>query len=151
MITNNYQDRTPQILAEVNKTIKKLTLKLQVKVKNNLNFVVLKVRTGRLRRSINVRFEETDGFVSGFVGTNVPYAKPHEYGFRGEVQVKEHIRMAKQVFGNMLPAPIRIVVKQHPRMMNLPEKSFMRSALAELQPEISGEINDAIRRGLNGS
>jgi hypothetical protein len=39
------------------------------------------------------------------VGTNVEYARPHEYGFNGTVTVKEHLRLVKKAFGKSLKTP----------------------------------------------
>lgn len=152
-VTNNYRDPTDRIIEQIRTTIKKLTFKLQAKIKNDkLTGQVLNVRTGRLRRSINVEFQELgDGLIQGLVGTNTPYARIHEYGFNGEQQIKEHIQKRKQVFGRMLQSPIEITIRAHVRHINAPEKSFMRSALAELRPEIIEELQAATRRGLHGS
>ena len=151
-VTNNYVDRTNTIISFVNKAIKKLTFRFQAKVKSEkLTGQVLNVRTGRLRRSMNTSFqEEESGLISGFLGTNVPYAKPHEFGFEGEVQVQEYMMTQKQVFGRMLQNPIQVTVKAHMRKVKIPEKSFMRSALGEMRDEITEAMNDAISRGLNG-
>ena len=37
-------------------------------------------------------------------------------------------------------------VRAHSRKVNLPERSFMRTALAEMEPEIREEFRDAIAR-----
>lgn len=152
-VINNYKDPTDHIIEQIRTTIKKLTFKLQAKIKNDkLTGQVLNVRTGRLRRSINAEFQELgDGLIQGLVGTNVPYAKIHEFGFNGEQQVKEYMQKRKQVFGRMLKDPIQVTIRAHVRKINLPERSFMRSALEELRPEIIEELQAATKRGLSGS
>jgi phage gpG-like protein len=152
-VINNYRDPTDRIIEQIRTTVKKLTFKLQAKIKNEkLTGQVLNVRTGRLRRSINAEFQElSGGLIQGLVGTNVPYAKPHEYGFSGEQQVKEYVQKRKQVFGRMLKDPIQVTIRAHVRHVNIPEKSFMRSALEELRPEIIEEFQAAIKRGLSGT
>ena len=152
-VINNYKDPTDHIIEQIRTTIKKLTFKLQAKIKNDkLTGQVLNVRTGRLRRSINAEFQELgDGLIQGLVGTNVPYAKIHEFGFNGEQQVKEYMQKRKQVFGRMLKDPIQVTIRAHVRKINLPERSFMRSALEELRPEFIEELQAATKRGLSGS
>ena len=108
---------------------------------DKLSGQVLKVRTGRLRRSITSRIaDDGDDKVVGTVGTNVEYARVHEYGFQGLVTVREHLRRTKS--GGTA------TVRTHPARMNLPERSFLRSALAELQPEIREEFEQAVQQAL---
>ena len=59
---------------------------------------MLGVRTGQLRRSIAVNVEMKPGVgVIGTIGSNIPYASFHEFGFRGEQRVKAHSRIVRQV------------------------------------------------------
>lgn len=55
----------------------------------------LGVVTNRLRRSMRAtlpQVNETSGVISVSMGSNVSYYAPHEFGFRGRVQVKGHTR-----------------------------------------------------------
>lgn len=97
----------------------------------------LGVVTGRLRRSITHKVTESTGEVRGIVGTNVEYAGVHEYGFQGQVTVREHLRRTKS--GNSA------VVHAHARAVNLPERSFLRSALREMRPRIDEAFQAAAR------
>jgi len=108
--------------------------------KDRLSDQVLRVRTGRLRRSINLRMYEGDKTITATVGTNVEYAAVHEYGFHGTVSVREHLRTS--VLGNSF------TVKAHPREVNLPERSFLRSSLRDLEPDIRVEFEQAIQRAM---
>ena len=120
--------------------IGRCALKLQRMVKQDkLNGQVLYPRTNRLKNSIkDVVMDEGDKVV-GIVSTLVKYAPIHEYGFRGTVTVRESLRTIKQAFGRPIAAR-QITVKAHTRQMNMPERSFLRSALADL--EASGVIRD---------
>ncbi len=93
----------------------------------------------------------TDGIgtpeVSGKVGTNVSYARMHEFGFDGVVTVKEHLRMQTMAFGRSI-IPRKVTVKAHEMHLHLPERSFLRSALAEMRPEILNEVKAAINEGV---
>jgi phage gpG-like protein len=135
---------------------------------DKLSGQVLHVRTGRLRRSIHYRITEAVERVTGIVGTNVSYAKPHEYGFTGTVGVREHLRRSTvyaKVRGSALFDPqtgkmhlgrARIVellgaehtVRAHMRHMHMPERSFLRSALADEREAIKLEFQNAARRAL---
>lgn len=132
-------DALPTRLREEMKVgIGRLALKLARNVQTDkLSGQVLKVRTGRLRRSINDVVEDNGNLVSGIVSTPVKYAPPQEFGFSGTVSVRESLRTIKQAFGIPI-AEKTITVRAHQMKMNLPERSFLRSALREM--EASGQI-----------
>lgn len=115
-------------------------LLVQKLTKEALSGYVLNVKTGRLRRSINTRIDEKPMSVQGIVGTNVQYAGVHEFGFQGVVPVREHLR--KTVNGG------QATVRAHNRSVDMPERSFLRSSLHRLQPEIRREIETAINAQL---
>lgn len=128
------------------KTIKSLTLKLVGMVKEGkLSGQVLNVgkkKGGRLRRSISPAFENNGQ--TGIVGSNVSYAKVHEYG--GAITIPEHMRMMTKAWGKLVKSPRQITVKSH--IANYPERSFLRSALKDLEPEIQPAIKQAIREAI---
>lgn len=139
---------------EIQKGIGRIALKLMTRVKaQKLTGQVLNVRTGRLRRSITQRVESSADEISGIVGTNVDYAAIHEYGFKGAVSVKQHLRLVKQAFGRPLKSPVWATVHAHSKNVNLPERSFLRSALADLKASgaIEAEIDAAIARAIGGA
>lgn len=135
------KDRIPMGLT---RAVTRLTMMLLRDVKENkLTGQVLNVRSGRLRRSINQRITgQGTNEVTGTVGTNLAYGRPHEYGFSGTVSVREHLRTITQAFGNPI-GPMTITVKAHKMTMKLPEKSFLRSALRDLEPSIDSELRKA--------
>ncbi|KQD30754.1 MULTISPECIES: HK97 gp10 family phage protein [Acinetobacter calcoaceticus/baumannii complex] len=144
----NLSATVDRIDAEVRQSIAKSTLKLLIKVKREkLNGQVLNKRTGRLGRSITQKLIELSNGVAGIVGTNVEYAPPHEYGFNGDVTVKAHLRMIKMAFGKSI-SPKQVSIKTHTRKVDLPEKSFLRSALEEMRKEIKQDLEVSIRRGI---
>jgi phage gpG-like protein len=136
---------------ELRQEVEKLSIQLVGKVqKEKLSGQVLKNRTGTLRRSINYKIETTQHSVYGTVGTNKEYGAIHEYGYHGPVNVREHLRMIKQAFGRSIN-PREITVQAHTRQVNLPEKSFLRSALKEMEPEIINKLTAAAERGARKS
>lgn len=139
---------------EIVKGIGRIALKLMTRVKaQKLSGQVLNVRTGRLRRSVTQRVESGAAQISGIVGTNVEYAPIHEYGFKGSVSVKQHLRQIKQAFGRDLKAPVFASVSAHARNVNLPARSFLRSALADMSSSgaIDSEINAALARAIEST
>jgi len=139
----------PALKGGVSQAIGRLVLMLQRNVKaDKLSGQVLRVKTGRLRRSINARTEGMDGNTpTGYVGTNVSYARPHEYGFTGQVNVKAHIRNIKTAFGKSI-TPQAVQVGGFSRQVNLPERSFLRTGLADLRPTIARELDIAVKEAV---
>ena len=130
-----------ELKQRVEKSMGRMVLKLQARVmRDKLSGQVLKVRTGTLRRSIDQVVYREDQAIRGVVGTNVEYARPHEYGFSGTVTVKEHLRLVKKAFGKDLKSPKEVMVRTHAARVNLPERSFLRSALKELNPAFFEEM-----------
>lgn len=151
---------TPEnIQSALQASVSRMALRLLARVKaDKLSGQVLKVKSGRLRRSINERVVREGQGVYGYVGTNVDYGRVHEYGFKGAVSVKEHLRRSKSQmrkamykkngevkFSKKGKGNGEILVRAHTRNVNLPERSFLRSALRELQPEIERSMRNAVQ------
>lgn len=146
------------------RVIKRLSVTLQRNVKaDKLSGQVLHVRTGTLRRSINQRVEDSGHSIVATVGTNVDYAHVHEHGFNGMVTVREHLRRSKEqmnlaryrtnkrgerfeIKGSYKKAgggAGETIVHSFERHMKMPERSFLRSALHEMESQIVTEIKQA--------
>lgn len=155
------------IRSRVIKSIDDLINRLQRKVREEkLNGQVLKVRTGLLRRSVDRRLITDGNAVSGVVSTNVGYGKLHEYGFEGTVQqnVKAHLRRSKAQMKQSIKAGKgkatkygkygkgngEITVNAFTRTvhMKIPERSFLRSALADMKPEILADLDKVVAEGI---
>ncbi len=131
------------------RAITRLGLELQRKVQSEkLSGQVLKVRTGVLRSSINLKVDQSATAITASVGTAVKYAKVHEFGFSGTVSVRAHLRQITQAFGHPI-APTTQHVGAHSRRMNLPERSFLRSSLREMQGAIKSGIAEAVHQELH--
>lgn len=137
---------------EMKAGIGRATLKLQrMVVQDKLSGQALKVRTGTLRRSIDQIVVDQGANVVGIVSSNVKYARIHEYGFKGTVTVRESLRTIKQAFGRPIEAR-QVSVRAHSRRMDLPARSFLRSALADLEASgaIRVEMEAAVTRATTG-
>ena len=139
--------------------IQKLAIRLQAKVvKDKLSGQALNVRTNDLRSSIHQEVTASGGKISGIVGTNVEYAAAHEYGMDDAVEVKAHMRRTKaeKIYFTrgkrkglenelaMLKAQRKkktsVSVRAHIRKVNFPERSFLRSAMADMAGDIKIEL-----------
>ena len=143
-----------RVASSVVKAMNRCTILVQAHVKTNkLTGQVLHVRTGTLRRSINreVRASGQTGMIEGIVGTNVSYAAVHEYGFSGTVSVREYVRRVKaggraaMGLGRRAKGTAGVTtVRAHSRSVNVPERSFLRSALKDCTPVINLEFQRAL-------
>lgn len=126
-------------------SIGRSALRLQSEVMDNrLSGQVLNIRTGNLHRSIHQQVTSSGGLVVGEVNTNVRYGVAHEYGFAGTVNVKASMRQIRQAFGRPLKSPRYVQIRAHSRNVRLPERSFLRSALRDMKPEIEADLQKSI-------
>lgn len=138
---------SPKLQQELQQSIGRSAIRLQRHVRENkLSGQVLNARTGTLRRSIDQVVEMRGNVVTGIVNTNLRYGAVHEFGFNGVVNVKAHLRLIKQAFGKPLKEPRYVQVKAYSMNVKLPERSFLRSALRDLQPSIQADLAQSIER-----
>lgn len=116
------------------KTIMMLTFKLQAKVQGDkLSGQVLNTRTNVLRASINAKTTAYKNSITGQVGTNVKYARIHEYGGIIKAQRAKYLRFQ---IGD------RWIMK---KQVTIPQRSFLRSALKDMTPEIKEALEAVLR------
>lgn len=78
--------------------------------------------TGRLRASIGMTVLRGNQSIKVFFGTDVPYARVHEEGFRGTVSISSFARKTK--FGTT-------TVRAHSRNVNIKERPFLKPAVQD--------------------
>ena len=110
--------------------------------REKLSGKVLNRISGDLSRSVSPNTVVNGDIILGTVGTNLLYGRVHEYGFTGNVGVREYTRKSKYGMQN---------VRAHNRNMRMPERSFLRTSLREQLPDIRQRLASALVRGLNGS
>lgn len=136
---------------ELRREVSKQTLMLEALVKRKLSNDVLRVRTGNLRASIHSVVDEGPTSITGKVASSgdVKYAAIHEFGgtikhpggtpfmsFEGQT-----FFVSKQKAAN-LNLPVT-----RPHDIPIPERSFMRSSLAERRAAIIEGLTNAAKRG----
>ena len=139
-------DKMPQqVHAALLRTVYSLALKLERHIKQNkLQGQVLKHQSGNLQRSIQSAVDDSGSGVMGrvFSSGDVKYAAIHEFGGRIPAHVIEpkngealrFMMNGKEVFAKRV---------NHPGS-TMPERSFMRSGLRDMRPEIIESINKAV-------
>jgi len=139
----------PKARAELRKTVDLMAMKTLARVKLKLSDDVLRVRTGRLRRSITQVVTDDAGSIQGTVGTNVEYARIHELGFSGTQNIRAHLRTIKSAFGKRIKGgAVTFQVSAHTRQVDFPARSFLASALSELEPEFNAAVVQALSKAI---
>ena len=125
------------------KKVSTLTLKLEAKIKQKLSGDVLKVRTGKLRRSIHSRVDATSTSVTGLAASSgdVKYAGLHEFGGKTKAHIIEP-QNAKALAFQMSGKQVIVKRVNHPGSV-IPARSFMRSSLKDMRDEIVEGMNEA--------
>ena len=120
------------------------TQRLAAKVRAKLNGGVLKKRSGRLFNSIKSEMHENNDGIWGEVkSVGVVYAGIHERGGR----TKPHIirpKNAKALHFMIGGKGVFAMMVNHPGS-KLPQRSYLRSSLAEMRSTLRAEITEAGR------
>jgi phage gpG-like protein len=121
-----------------------LAAALEAKVQQKLAGEVLNARTGALARSIVTTIEDASADISVRIATSgdVKYAAIHEFGgvipphqiVPDKVKALAFAIDGKQVFAARVNLPA----------VTMPERSYMRSSLAEMADEIADELSNAV-------
>jgi phage gpG-like protein len=121
------------------RAVTRLALELQRLVQQKLSGPVLNARTGVLRSSINYQVQQSSTGALATVGTDVKYARFHEFGVphSWEIRPKSARALAFEIGG-------RTIFAAHVIHPPLPERSFLRSSLREMTPEIMAELEAAV-------
>ncbi len=75
------------------------------------------------------------------IGSPLAYARSHQDGFSGAVQVSAHQRLLRQAFGKALRFPVYQNVSGFTRMMNIPQREFLGLS-RDNQTEVYAVIGD---------
>ncbi len=119
-----------------------LTKQLAQQVRANLSGKVLNMRSGRLYNSItNEMIEDTTSIIGEVATRGVPYAAIHEYGgvikHPGSNKFQAWMGAAGMVYTHFTRA----------HDIPIPERSYMRSALAEMRDSIVARLTNAAKTG----
>lgn len=113
-------------------------------VRGKLSGSVLKVRSGRLLRSIRNEMVENTSTIYGRVySKGVPYAAIHEYG--GQTKPHDIRPKTAQALHFMVQGQSVFAAVVHHPGSKIPQRSYMRSSLAEMRHRIIADITKAGR------
>ncbi|HUB94286.1 MAG TPA: hypothetical protein VL993_00125 [Stellaceae bacterium] len=124
---------------------------LMGRVQDNLGGAVLARRSGRLAAAQESRTTAAGDAISvsvGFDASDVPYGAIHEYGGT----TRAHLIAARDAFALAFTVGDRLVFAKyvnHPGS-HMPERSFLRSALASVAPDAGGTVTEAMMAAIAG-
>jgi phage gpG-like protein len=120
---------------------------LRAAVERNLSGGVLQQRSGRLASSIAMSVALSGGAVRATLGSDVPYAAIHEYG--GVIPAHQILPKSARALAFPWQGRGRLFRRVEMPPVRMPERSFLRSALAEMEPEIRAAMADAASRAVS--
>lgn len=150
-------------VTRLRKTIRRLGLGLERKVKlEKLSGQVLNKRSGRLVRSVNTTFTDSEYSSTSRTGTALSYGRFWELGFHGIVNVPAHVRRqdsrstlynrrsTKAMRQQWIAAGIGVsqgisFVRAHTRRVDEAPRPWLRPALEEMRPQIRADLASAMR------
>ena len=136
-------NKIPEVQGACQVSMARLVMKLARKIKEEkLTGQVLKNRTGTLRRSISPRVAAMGMIIEGTVGTNIEYASIHEFG--GKTAAHDIFPKRGRALAFNWKGKDMVLKHVHHPGSQMPERSFMRTALNEMTPEILVEFDKAI-------
>lgn len=152
MIAASLRDGASAALAELPERLREvlaakasaLAAALEAKVQQKLAGGVLNARSGALARSIVTTIEETSSGIAVSIASNgdVKYAAIHEFGgtipphqiVPDKARALAFAVAGKQVFATRVNLPA----------VTMPERSYLRSSLAEMAEEIGEGLGEAV-------
>lgn len=131
-------ETSDKLSLEVYKAVFELSRELVRDIRSKkLSGQVLKNRTGRLSRSVHQAVSQSEGKAVGVVSTNVVYAQIHEFGGTinhpgGTAYFFDPKASAWRFIPNSSPFAAD-AARTRPHQIPMPERSFMRSALRDME------------------
>jgi phage gpG-like protein len=134
-------DRVRQALASKANV---LAVALEAKIQQKLSGGVLNTRSGALASSIVATVDESSTDVAVRIGTcgDVKYAAIQEFG--GTIPPHEIVPDKAKALAFAVSGKQVFAARVNLPAVTLPERSYLRSSLAEMAEEITGELSHAV-------
>jgi phage gpG-like protein len=124
-----------------------LAAELIDKIQQKLSGTVLNMRSGALARSIVATASDTSTTVSVRIATtDVKYAAIHEFG--GTIPPHQIVPDKAKALAFAIGAKQVFAARVNLPAVTMPERSYMRSSLAEMADEITDELSDAVAEAM---
>lgn len=121
-----------------------LAAALQARIQQKLSGGVIEMKSGALAASIGVTIEEEAAGVTVrlFTSPDVKYAAIHEFG--GAIPPHEMVPDKAKALAFLVGGKQVFAARVNVPAVTMPERSYMRSALVEMNEEIRDEFDGAI-------
>jgi phage gpG-like protein len=121
-----------------------LAVALEAKIQQKLSGGVLNMRSGALASSIIATVDESSVDISVRIGTSgdVKYAAIQEFG--GTIPPHEIVPDKAKALAFVLGGKQVFAARVSLPAVTMPERSYLRSSLAEMATEITGELSHAV-------
>ena len=121
-----------------------LAVALEAKIQQKLSGGVLNTRTGALASSIIATVDESSADVSARIGTSgdVKYAAIQEFG--GTIPPHEIVPDKAKALAFAIGGKQVFAARVNLPTVTLPERSYLRSSLAEMAEEIAEGLSEAV-------
>jgi phage gpG-like protein len=126
-----------------------LAAKLQAKIQQKLSGGVLNQKSGALARSIYATIDDAPADVSVTLATSadIKYAAIHEYG--GMIPPHQIVPDKAKALAFLVGGKQAFAARVNLPAIAMPERSYMRSSLAEMAGEIRDELSEAVAEVLD--
>jgi phage gpG-like protein len=126
-----------------------LAAKLQAKIQQKLSGGVLNQKSGALARSISATIDDspTDVSVTLATSADIKYAAIHEYG--GMIPPHQIVPDKAKALAFLVGGKQAFAARVNLPAIAMPERSYMRSSLAEMAGEIGDELSEAVAEMLD--
>ena len=135
-----------RLRAGVREAVEEGADELRTRVQTKLSGEVLQTRSGALRDSITAEVSEDEGGIGARVLSDAAYARVHEYG--GRIDVPEIVPKNAKALAFEYGGRLVFAKRTAAHVVTIPERSFMRSALAEFAPALLDDIRKVVAEAL---
>ena len=124
--------------------VNSLAAELQAKIQQKLAGTVLNAKTGALARSIAATIDDSSANVSVSIATSgdIKYAAIHEFG--GTIPPHEIVPDKAKALAFLVGGKQAFAARVNLPVIVMPERSYMRSSLAEMADEINDGLSEAV-------
>jgi phage gpG-like protein len=121
---------------------------LQGRVQQKLAGTVLNARTGALARAITTTIDDMSGGVSiGVAAADSKYAAIHEFG--GTIPPHQIVPDKAKALAFLVCGKPAFAMRVNLPAITMPERSYLRSSLAEMADELKAGLGEAIAESLS--
>jgi phage gpG-like protein len=133
-----------QLQAALSTKASALAAALHARIQDKLSGTVLNARSGALARSIIAVIDETSAGVTVRIAVpgDIKYAAIHEYG--GVIPPHQIVPDKAHALAFVIGGKQAFAARVNLPAVTMPERSYMRSSLAEMADEITEGLSDAV-------